>query len=1035
MAGNASPVSDVDLFSDEVLIDPYPFYRVLRDAGPAIYLEKLDAWALPRYMEIRTALKDWRNVTSTQGIAFNPIQNSNTEGMVITTEGAEHDHLRAVLNERLRLGAVRELATDLDRQSDELVGSLVSRGSFDAVRDLARVYPGQVVGGLLGISHEVSQKLFEWGDASFTSVGPLNDRTNAALPVIADLFAFMVGMTNEDFAEGSIGRDLYDAADRGHIPRDMCPQMLWNFTGAGADTTMSSLGNAIWLLGRHPQAWAQLREDPSLIPAAINEVLRFESSIQIWGRATRADWDAGGTVIPAGSRVAVLLGSGNRDERQFDEPEKFDVTRNPREHLSFGYGVHLCVGAALARAQLASVLGALLKRVKTFEIGEPTRHLNNVVRSLKTLPVTVTATDHVKGDSLVTTPRYATAEFPDIDVVPVLIVGGGPAGLTAALELSRRGIQGMLIERRDFDTHFPRAHLLNVRTMETFADVGVAEQIYAEAPAATEWHKVSWYTSLGGPTPLHGLKIGEVPAWGGGSDAANYEAASPRPFANLPQLRVDAILAEHADRAWPGRVRAQQELVGLHCDAAGATATILDRQVGSTYQVRARYVIAADGGRMCSDLLGVDVVGPRALMDNVSIFMSADLSAVAEPDGLITFFVNPHGQGSYAGALLALGPGKWGAQSPQWTLARAYRVGDPAADDEQTLISSLNELLGIPDLDITVHSISHWQFEGVVAERFRVGPVFLVGDAAHRHPPTGGLGLNTAIGDVSNLSWKIAAVLNGEATESLLDSYEPERMPVAVRNVEHSLRNASRHAPIGAAMGLGPGMTQEQGWAEIGIWASDTPEGERRRAAVAEAVAHNAEDFSQLNIEAGFAYSSPAVIGDGTPPPPGHDTARAFVSTARPGHHVPHVWLERGGEQVSSSDLIAATGMTLFVASAHAAVWREAARQCSSVITVIEIGADLADPHGQWARVSGTDPSGAVLVRPDRHVGWRAASCPDDPGQTLQSVLDGLLRPAGATADRPALLLAGLVEAGEMLRVGPSRKAVLFEQTLEQHHA
>jgi cytochrome P450 len=391
MVSDVFPVSDVDLFSNEVLLDPYPSYQVLRDTGPAVYLENLKAWALPRYLEIRAALKDWQNVTSTQGIAFNPIQNSNTEGMVITTEGKEHDHLRAILNERLRLGAVRDLTADLDRQSDELVDSLVSRDSFDAVRDLARVYPGQVVGGLLGISHDVSQKLFEWGDASFTSVGPLNERTNAALPVIADLFAFMLGMTKKDFAEGSIGYHLYDAADRGQIPQEICPQMLWNFTGAGADTTMSSMGNAIWLLGRHPQAWAELREDPSLIPSAINEVLRFESSIQIWGRATRADWDAGGTVIPAGSRVAVLLGSGNRDERQFDEPETFDIRRNPRDHLSFGFGVHTCVGAPLARAQLASVLGALLKRVKTFEIGEPIRHLNNVVRSLESLPVTVTA--------------------------------------------------------------------------------------------------------------------------------------------------------------------------------------------------------------------------------------------------------------------------------------------------------------------------------------------------------------------------------------------------------------------------------------------------------------------------------------------------------------------------------------------------------------------------------------------------------------------------------------------------------------------
>ncbi|HKP41490.1 FAD-dependent monooxygenase [Mycobacterium sp.] len=619
----------------------------------------------------------------------------------------------------------------------------------------------------------------------------------------------------------------------------------------------------------------------------------------------------------------------------------------------------------------------------------------------------------------------ATDSDVDLDV-PVLIVGGGPAGLTALLELARRGIEGLLVERRAFTTHFPRAHLLNVRTMETLHDVGVAEQVYRESPPEDRWHKCAWYTSLAGPTPLHGRKIGEVNAWGGGEDAARYAAASPRRFANLPQLRLDSILGEHAARAWPGRVRSQHELVGLDCDDRGATATIVDHDSGHSYRVRARFVIAADGGRTCAGLLGVGVSGPRALLDIVSVYFAADLSSCADPEALLTYFISPAGQGTFAAALLALGPGRWGAQSPEWSLGLAYRIGDPAADDTETILRQARQILGLPDLDMQVRAISHWQFEGVVADRFRVGPVFLVGDAAHRHPPTGGLGLNTAIGDVTNLAWKIAAVLAGEAAETLLDSYESERMPIAARNVEHSLRNAGRHAPVAGALGLAPGQSEEDGWAQIAVWAADTPEGARRRAATAVAVAHNAEDYSQLNIEAGFAYETGAVIPDGTPPPPGHDSATAFCPTARPGHHIPHIWLNRAGHPVSTSDLVAPEGMTLFVDAAHAVTWRRAAETITGVrLTVVEVDDTLADPSGEWTSVRGTRADGALLVRPDRHVAWRVANAPADPAAALAAALRRLLHPEPAP---PGFRgdLAGITDAGEALRVSPPGDPRLF---------
>ncbi|MFI9388046.1 FAD-dependent monooxygenase [Kutzneria sp. NPDC052558] len=615
-----------------------------------------------------------------------------------------------------------------------------------------------------------------------------------------------------------------------------------------------------------------------------------------------------------------------------------------------------------------------------------------------------------------------------VEETPVLIVGGGPAGLTTALELARRGIDGIVIDRRGFTSHFPRAHLLNVRTMETFHDVGIADQIYAEGPPEHEWHRVAWYTSLAGPTPLHGRRIGALPAWGGGADRERYEQASPRRFGNLPQLRVDALLWERAHEAWPGGVRPRTELVDLAIDDAGATATVTDLDEGRTYRIRCRYLVAADGGRTCGDLLGVTVSGPRALVDIITVFVSADLSEHADPGALLTYLVRPEGEGGLVGGLLALGPGRWGAHSPQWTMGMFLDPDDPIGHDNDALVQRAKDLIGLPDLDAQVHSISHWQYEGVVADRFRVGPVFLAGDAAHRHPPTGGLGLNTAVGDAANLGWKLAAVLKGEAGEELLDSYEPERRQVAIRNVEHSLRNAGRHTPIGVAMGLRKGITVDEGWAEIGVWASDTEEGARRRAAVADAIAHNAEDFSQLNIEAGFGYEVGAVISDGTRPPAGHDTATEFTSTARPGHHVPHVWLHTpAGERVSTSDLVAAEGMTLFVGP-DADQWSAAATSAADPITVIAVGADdLRDPDGTWLAVCEIEPSGALLVRPDRHVAWRVPTLPADPTAALAAALNTVLRtaPAAVPGD-PLAGLKGIAEAGEALRVGRAREARLF---------
>lgn len=389
MTVQAAPRSTVDIFSDEVFNEPYAHYQELRDTAPVVYLEKLDAFAISRYDDVRAALKDWKTFGSTEGTAFNSVMNANLDGVILTMEPPDHESLRTALMQRLRLSSVRELGDWVDSKAEAMVGPLVERGTFDVATELGNPFPAQVVGELIGLDPEMTERFVVGSDAVFAAMGPMNDRTETALGIIGEVLQTIAQLNKDDLAPGSMGWTLYEAAERGDIPPENVVKLLWNYAGPAFDTTIQAINNMIWLLAEYPEQLELLRNDPSLIPSACNEGLRHQAPIQVWSRFCREDTEVGGVTVPANNRVAVLLGSANRDERHYSLPDRFDVRRDPKDLLSFGHGIHTCAGAALARLEIEAVLRALVTKVNKIEVGETKRYLNNTVRGFQTLEVAV----------------------------------------------------------------------------------------------------------------------------------------------------------------------------------------------------------------------------------------------------------------------------------------------------------------------------------------------------------------------------------------------------------------------------------------------------------------------------------------------------------------------------------------------------------------------------------------------------------------------------------------------------------------------
>lgn len=579
--------------------------------------------------------------------------------------------------------------------------------------------------------------------------------------------------------------------------------------------------------------------------------------------------------------------------------------------------------------------------------------------------------------------------------VPVLIVGGGGSGLAASVFLSGHDVEHLLVERRADTSRLPKAHYINQRTMGILRQYGLADDVIEPAATPEQFGKVRWQTTLTGKGPLDGRIIHEMDGFGGGALRETYEAAGPVLPAKLPQLRLEPVMRRHAAERNPEGVRFGHELVSLYEDEGGEriTAEIRSTETGETTTVIAQYVIAADAGRTVGPALGVGMEGLPALFDATTAYFSADLSQWWTEGSLITWFLNPY-RADLSSALIEMGP-TWGRHCEEWGLHLPLAGIDRT--DEKAVVGRIRELLGLPDLELTLHQVTSWSVEAVLAERYRHGRAFLVGDAAHRQPPAVGLGLNSGIQDAHNLAWKLAAVLSEHAGDNLLDTYEAERRPVGQNNLGWAMSAAAHHqVVIDAAVGLGPHVPPERRTPVFFSYFSPTPVGAAQRARAAEIFATHRAECQALDVETGFAYEQGAVVPDGSPPPGRSPLGDEYRPTTRPGHLLPHAWIERDGRRVSTHDLVGSGAGFVLITGADGTAWVEAAElaaeKLSVPVTAVRIGergegTEYSDPDGAWRRLRETAGAGAVLVRPDQHVAWRPTEAESDPVEALTEAL------------------------------------------------
>ncbi len=571
----------------------------------------------------------------------------------------------------------------------------------------------------------------------------------------------------------------------------------------------------------------------------------------------------------------------------------------------------------------------------------------------------------------------------------VLIIGTGPAGSATAALLSSYGIENMAVNRYRWLANTPRAHITNQRAMEVLRDLGreVEDEAYMHAAHQDLMGNKVFCESLAGE------EIWRMMSWGNHPlSKAEHLLSSPTMMNDLPQTFMEPLLFKTACSRGT-QARMSTEYLSFEQDGQGVTSTLRDRLSGEEFTVRSKYLVGADGGNsLVAEQAGLPFEGEMGVGGSMNILFKADLSKyVAHRPSVLYWVMQPGADVGGIGMGLVRMVRPWN----EWLIVWGYDINQPPPEvDEKMATDVARQLVGDPELEIDLISANTWTVNNRYASNMQNGRVFVMGDAAHRHPPSNGLGSNTSIQDSFNLAWKLAAVLKGQAGEALLDSYSEERAPVAKQIVTRANQSIAEFGPIFESLGMGEGVDPEVMQKNLVARCDATPAAEKQREAIREAIAFKKYEFDAHGVEMNQRYRSGAIETDGQIEPAFElDAELHYQPTTWPGARVPHVWVydHDTGEKFSTLDLTGRGRFTILTGIGGEG-WEEAANAIGE-----EMGIDLSvhvigprrqyvDHVGDWARAREVTDSGCVLVRPDHHVAWRIDTMPDDPKAELARV-------------------------------------------------
>jgi 2,4-dichlorophenol 6-monooxygenase len=575
----------------------------------------------------------------------------------------------------------------------------------------------------------------------------------------------------------------------------------------------------------------------------------------------------------------------------------------------------------------------------------------------------------------------------------VLIIGTGPAGSATAALLSSYGVENLVINRYRWLASTPRAHITNQRTMEVLRDLGrdVEDEAYMFAAEQDLMGENVFCTSLTGE------EIGRLKSWGKHPlSRAEHQLSSPTHMNDLPQTFMEPLLFKTACSRG-SQSRMSTEYLSHAQDEDGVTTTCLDRLTGKELTVRSKYLVGADGGNSkVAEHAGLTFEGKMGVAGSMNILFKADLSRlVAHRPSVLYWVLQPGADVGGIGMGLVRMVRPWN----EWLIVWGYDINQPPPEvDEAHAKKVVRDLVGDPDLEMTIKSVSTWTVNNMYATTMSNGRVFCMGDATHRHPPSNGLGSNTSIQDAFNLAWKLAFVLKGAAGPVLLDSYQAERAPVAKQIVTRANKSIEEFGPIFKALGLLDSIDPVKMQQNMDARCNNTTAAEEQRAAIRKAIADKVYEFDCHGVEMNQRYRSGAAISDGQVEPAfTKDPELHCQQTSWPGARLPHAWVfSATGEKVSTLDLTG-HGKFAVLTGIGGQGWVEAARSLGKEFGT-EIVAHVIGPRqpwqdftGDWANIREIRDSGILLVRPDHHVAWRREAMADDPATELRRVLTAIL--------------------------------------------